>query len=528
MTASAPEIEVDVTPSHEPTGPTGMAPATGGVGGHRLAYRLATGGMATIFLAFPEGAQDAEQAVALKQIHPHLASQRAFVEMFLDEARIAARIDHANVARVLDYGAADGTYFLTMELLYGRPLSAVAKQLRGASVQRRASFAAYVVAAAAEGLHAAHELRDDDGRPLEVVHRDVSPHNLFVTYDGRVKVVDFGIARARGQLHHTETGTVKGKFAYMAPEQMLGAPVDRRADVWSLGVVLFELVTGRRLFRRSNETETVLAVSTHERVPLEQLPDDLPLPVVAVIDRALSPQPSDRYPSARALGEALRAAVAEVPEPFGADELTAWMDALFPGAHAEERERATEAFFGDLPSFGDDGPVERSAVMVKRPSARRRPRALVLVLGALVLAAGLAAAAVVSLLSRPPPRPAPIADVAPEPAAVTPTTAPDPTPDPDPDPDPDPTPDPDPDPDPAPSPDPTPAPTGRGTLAIATVGGWADVYLRGRRLGTTPGRFVVPSGRHTLIVRPHGGTETRRVRVSVPVGGTRRVRVDLR
>ena len=174
------------------------------VGRYRVVYEIATGGMATVYLAVPAGAQE---AVALKRVHPHLASQRSFVEMFLDEARITSRIDHPNVCRVLDYGLADGSYFLTMEYLRGRSLTRIAKALRALPDAEHAIaapiLAARVVADAARGLHAAHELRDEQGVPLEVVHRDVSPHNLFVTWDGVTSVVDFGIASARDRLHHT-------------------------------------------------------------------------------------------------------------------------------------------------------------------------------------------------------------------------------------------------------------------------------------------------------------------------------------
>ncbi|MCA9610627.1 MAG: protein kinase, partial [Myxococcales bacterium] len=305
MARSEPEIDVEV--AEHPTPSTGLGPARGNVGRYRLTHELASGGMASVYLAFPELARSPGEAVAVKRVHPHLAVQRSFVEMFLDEARVAARIDHPNVARVLDIGAAEGGQFIAMELLLGRSLGAVAKRLKRLPLETRWPLAAHVVARAAEGLHAAHELRDPDGAPLEVVHRDVSPHNVFVTYDGRVKVVDFGIARARGRLHQTETGTVKGKFAYMAPEQMMGLPVDRRADVWALGVVLHELLVGDKLFKRSNDTETVLAVTAHRGLDPTRLPDGLPEALVDALRGALAPEPEARTPNAGALAEALDA-----------------------------------------------------------------------------------------------------------------------------------------------------------------------------------------------------------------------------
>lgn len=509
---------------------------------YRLAYQIASGGMASVHLAFPDGASGPEDAVAIKKVHPHLASQRSFVEMFLDEARIAAQIEHPNVARVCDYGFADGDYFLTMELLSGHSLASVTRGLHRLSDEERGSLTAlacHVIAEAADGLHAAHELRDASGAPMEVVHRDVSPHNLFVTYDGSVRVVDFGIARARGRTHHTETGTVKGKFAYMAPEQMLGGAVDRRADVWSLGVVLFELLSGRALFKCGSETETVLAVSNHTRVPIEVLPEDLPPAVVELLERALHPEVEERLATASEFANALRSALRELPERFAASHLEARMDALFPGAAGREAARVQEAYYQDLPRFDGTGPVEESAV-VRRQSAPGRPPRKIALLG--FLAAPLIVAAVFGIIfflsvrsieatdeagknavaQVPPASPvaAPIEPVLEErppesatdhesepEAAEAETTS-----------------------ETRSQAEPLPSleePTARGRVAVSTVGGWADVYSHGRHLGTTPGRFVLPAGTHTLMLRPHGGTETRRVRVRVPAGGTRRVRVEL-
>ncbi len=518
MARSEPEIDVELPDEATPS--TGLGPARGNVGRYRLAYEIASGGMASVYLAFPEGAVSPSDAVAVKRVHPHLASQRTFVEMFLDEARLAARIDHPNVARVYDVGAGEGGQFLAMELLLGRSLAAVAKRLKRLPLETRWPLAAQAIARAAEGLHAAHELRDPDGAPLEVVHRDVSPHNVFVTYDGRVKVVDFGIARARGRLHQTETGTVKGKFAYMAPEQMMGAPVDRRADVWALGVVLHELLAGAKLFKRGNDTETVLAVTAHRGLDASALPEGLPAPLIEALRGALAPEPEARTPTARALAVALDEALAlHAPA-----DLEAAMRALFPGALEDERERLREAFAEGLPPFGEDADPERSSIVRRssRPPARRRRWAVAAALAILLGAGGAAALAlrgpvVTSQIDLRPTERAPKPNPTPMPVAAIPTPEPPPV-----------TPEPAP-----PAAEAAPArrrpltPTGRGTVSVATSGGWAEVYLDGRRLGITPGRFTVPAGRRTLVLRPHGGTTVRRVPVDVPAGGTRRVRVEL-
>lgn len=212
--------------------PAGTEPTT--VGRYRLCFEIASGGMATVFLARAEGPSGFEKLVALKRIHPQLAKDVSILGMFLDEARIASRISHANVCAVFDYGSEDGTSFIAMEYLTGEPISRIVRAVRGASpaIQRAwPRIAARVTADLCEGLHSAHELRDERNEPLHVVHRDISPDNLFVTYDGIAKVVDFGIASARHRIHQTMTGELKGKHSYMAPEQLTEAPIDRRADI---------------------------------------------------------------------------------------------------------------------------------------------------------------------------------------------------------------------------------------------------------------------------------------------------------
>src|SRR5688500_2262135 len=221
-------------------------------GRYRLCFELASGGMGTVYLARAEGPSGFEKLVALKRIHEHLAKDPRFVAMFLDEARLAARIHHPNVCSVIDFGTVEDSYYLTMPFVEGESFHRLLRSLakRGDPGASRSFWyiAARIVAEACEGLHAAHELRDDVGEPLEVVHRDVSPQNLLIGYYGGVRVLDFGVASARHRLYSTATGEVKGKFAYIAPEQIEGQPVDRRADVWSLGVVLYECIALRRLF----------------------------------------------------------------------------------------------------------------------------------------------------------------------------------------------------------------------------------------------------------------------------------------
>ena len=212
-------------PARQAARSRGLGPnAPSKIGRYELCFELASGGMASVHLARVEGNPGFEKLVALKRIHPHLACEPEYIEMFLDEARIASRITHSNVCSVFDFGEADGEYFIAMEYLVGEPLSRVHRRVLADLDQRSSPLLpmrmARIIAQACEGLHAAHELADGDGESLHVVHRDVSAENLFVTYDGATQVVDFGIAHARQRVHHTEAGQVKGTFPYMAPEQI--------------------------------------------------------------------------------------------------------------------------------------------------------------------------------------------------------------------------------------------------------------------------------------------------------------------
>jgi serine/threonine-protein kinase len=329
------------------------------LGRYQLVRRLASGGMASVYLARAAGPAGFEKVVALKRIHPHLANEKTFVEMFLDEARIASRIDHANVCNVFDFGKADGSYYIAMEFLSGEPLSRLINLMEASPKQltdpRRPYFVARMVADACEGLHAAHELHDKEGELLEVVHRDVSPQNLFLTYDGVVKVVDFGIASAAGRLHHTPGGEMKGKFAYLAPEQArgsAGALLDRRADIFALGVVLWELLTLKRLFRRDSPAETLEAL-LHGAVPLPSAErPGLTTDFDAIVLKALARDASDRYDTARDLGRDLGKAIGKAGEVIGTVDLADWLERLIPDAHENSRRRIESALRGDAPRSG--------------------------------------------------------------------------------------------------------------------------------------------------------------------------------
>ena len=325
--------------------------ATGGLDGsdpavlgrYRLISKIASGGMATVFLATASGPGGFEKVFALKRIHPHLADESDFVDMFLDEARIASRIHHSNVCQVFDFGEADGTYYLAMEYLLGESLARIAKTVRRSKVDfddsRHVMLCVKVVADACEGLHAAHELKARDGQSLGVVHRDVSPQNLFITYDGNVKVVDFGIARASDRVHHTAAGQVKGKFSYMAPEQARGKDMDRRADVWALGVVLWEMMTLRRLFRRESTVETLASMLNDPIPPPSTHRPDIAPELDAIVLKALERDMDRRYATARDLGRDLVRFAGSTGLPAGMADLADWMERLFPGGRQKAHDR---------------------------------------------------------------------------------------------------------------------------------------------------------------------------------------------
>ena len=294
--------------------------------------------MGSVYLARAEGPGGLGRVVAVKCVAPELAGTSRLVDMFLDEARIASQIVHPNVSTAFDFGEAEGTYYLAMDYLIGEPVSRIAQAMgeRGAAARRGGrwpSVVARIAADAAEGLHAAHELTDASGRPMEVVHRDVSPDNVFVTYDGGVRVLDFGIAAARDKLYVTSTGELKGTIGYMAPEQLEGGVVDRRTDVWALGVLGWELLTGSPLFARRSSGDTASAVANAPIVPPHELANDVPEPLSRIVVRALSRDPATRYATARDMGRALVAFLAS--SPAGPADVAETMHTLFPNGRTE-------------------------------------------------------------------------------------------------------------------------------------------------------------------------------------------------
>jgi serine/threonine protein kinase len=276
------------------------------LGPYELVRPIASGGMATVHLARRSGPFGFQRLVAIKVLHPEVAESPDLIAMFLDEARLAAAIHHPNVVGVVEIEQADVGYYLVMEYVEGVSLHGLRSRLLRANRPFPQGAALRIVTDALRGLHAAHLLETPDGKPAGLVHRDATPQNVLVGVDGSARITDFGVATARARLASTRAGTLKGKLAYMAPEQVDERPLDCRVDVFAAGVMLWELLAGRRLFQASSEVETLRRVLQEQAPSL--IPEGLPPALDAVAQRALARDPDARFPSAEAFADALESA----------------------------------------------------------------------------------------------------------------------------------------------------------------------------------------------------------------------------
>ena len=400
-------------------------------GKYTLVAKLATGGMAEIFLARLQGAGGFEKLVCIKRILPHLAKDAVLTSMFLAEANIAAQISHPNVCQVFELGEIDGRYFIAMEYLEGVPLACFRRRdLYPASIDPR--LVAGLGVQACEGLHHAHNLKKTDGSPLEVVHRDVSSNNLFATTDGVVKVLDFGIAKIQDASVKTSTGSMKGTYAYMAPEQLRGERLDRRTDVFAMGIVLWELFGRKHLFKRETDFLTFQAITTEPIPDVCEIRPDVPPAVGEVIAKALARNRDDRYPTARALGEALARSVVPIGGALSASTISEDIEKTFEARLADQRAllriareggalsleedlgpqigHGTELMTTPVSMLSSSGQTEHSPSSPPAPPVVRRPtmpapstprRWPVLLVALLVLGAGAAAAYIYGAREQP-------------------------------------------------------------------------------------------------------------------------------
>lgn len=304
------------------------------IGRYEVLDRLAAGGMAEIFLGRSIGEKEFERLVAIKRILPHLAGERNFVEMFIDEARICSMLSHAGIAQVFDFGKTGSTHYLAMEYIQGIDFRVIYSYLSQRGRPAESALAAYLVAQVCGALEYAHAKTDQSGKPLCIIHRDVSPSNVLVSFEGQVKLIDFGIARAAERLHETMAGSLKGKFAYMSPEQAFGKGLDNRSDIFNAGILLFELLTMNNPFIRPGDNE----LATLERVRLADISQPssivagLPPEVERICLKALAREPGDRYQVAGEMQEDLEAFCHELS--YGNRQFSLWMKETF----SKERE----------------------------------------------------------------------------------------------------------------------------------------------------------------------------------------------
>jgi serine/threonine protein kinase len=296
---------------------------------YQILAKLATGGMAEIFLARGEGVAGVERYCVLKRILRDRASDVHFVQMFLDEARLAAQLQHPNIAQVYDIGKLGDSFFFTMEYVHGETVRALLHRSLGLRRKLPIASVLTIVAGAAAGLHHAHVRVGVDGRALDIVHRDVSPSNLMVSYEGGVKLVDFGVAKASDRVHETKSGTVKGKISYLSPEQCRGKRVDRRSDLFSLGICFWEMLTCERLYRRDSDFENMNAIAGEPPPAPSSRRSDVPPELDELVLRLLAKEPEGRCQSAEELIEAVEGVAARTGTVLSASGLGRFMRELF-------------------------------------------------------------------------------------------------------------------------------------------------------------------------------------------------------
>jgi serine/threonine protein kinase len=303
---------------------------------------LASGSTAVIYLAMFRGTDGLERPVVIKRIHPYLASRMECVEACFDEAQLAALLSHPAVCALYDFGRTDQTYFLAMEYLIGETFDRVAKRAHAshdsALKRRLPHFAARLAADVCEGLHAVHTASDTTGNCLQIVHADLTPRNLFVLYDGSVRITDFGSARSRDRRYQAGVGLGKGKVAYMAPEQLGHQPVDQRSDIWSFGIVFWELLTGEKLFASDTISATVEAVYKLRVPPPSSKNPLVPTDLDTIVSKALARDPNARYANAREMARALEAFLSSCKDPISPYDRITWLDGLFPGEAQRQSE----------------------------------------------------------------------------------------------------------------------------------------------------------------------------------------------
>ena len=368
-------------PVRIPEAPSVSASGPDRFGQYEILERIASGGMAELYRARRSGVEGFQKIVAIKKILPHLADNEGFIGMFADEAKLAAQLNHPNIVHIYDLGKIEGGgYFIAMEHVEGRDLRAILESARELGMSLPVPLAVYIASKVASALDYAHRRRDADGRDLHIVHRDVSPQNILISYEGDIKLCDFGIAKAASKVSQTESGALKGKIQYMSPEQAWGKPIDRRSDLFSLGAVLYELPTEQKLFRGDSDLTVLEKVRAAVAAPPSEVNPDVPKPLDAVVLRALAREPEDRYANASDMLRDLESILYSYTPAPGSADLAIFLhrlqaeEAAVAEAKAREAARAVpEAEVEQKPRRAKAAPVaRRTGTVTAAPSPEAR------------------------------------------------------------------------------------------------------------------------------------------------------------
>lgn len=411
MNPSVPASDHPAEAGHAP----GFSPEV--FGKYFLVDKIAMGGMAEIFKAKTFGHGGFENLLVIKRILAHMSDNEQFVRMFMDEAKVSALLQHSNIVRIYDFARIRDNYFIAMEYVEGKDVKLILRKLAERRKLLPREFAAYIAMEAAKGLDYAHKHTTRQGQPLSIVHRDVSPSNLLVSYGGDIKVADFGIVKAANCAEDTDAGMLKGKFEYMSPEQASGKDLDRRSDIFSLGIILHEMLTGRRLFKSDDELKTLARIKSGDVDPPSTLNGSVPARLDEIVMRALAKEPGDRYQDARELHADLLEFLYPASPDLTQQSLAHFMSELFADEVGQERSRLEEGTRLALalhesgqsvelePDWEEESPSTRTrggSPIVPEPP-RPTPTVPYVVAGLAVLLAG---ATATFFLTRPEPEPA--------------------------------------------------------------------------------------------------------------------------
>ena len=370
-------------------------------GKYYLLELINVGGMAEVFKAKMFGVEGFEKIVAIKRILPEVAEDAEFIKMFVDEAKIAVKLQHPNVVQIFELGKIEGSYFIAMELINGKDIKTIRKRLKRVDLLMPVEQSTYIISQVCEGLDYAHRKTDEKMNPLNIVHRDISPQNMIVSYEGTVKLIDFGIAKAKSKSTKTQVGMLKGKFSYMSPEQVSGQPIDRRSDIFSLGVVFFEMLTGKRLFLGKNDVETLEKIRKAEVMPPSYFNSAVPPELDRIVLKALAKDREERYQWASEFSEDLKKFSYSSGKTFSRQDMMNFMSEFFADELEEETAKLEEYQKikkpADMPLRESSQPLHGSEDTDSdedelRSNAKSSSKKLAIIFAAVLIAVGFAVA----------------------------------------------------------------------------------------------------------------------------------------